>query len=88
VGGGKGGRKKSAGPQQPACGCGRVAVQRMPWKGNAAASATLLQHDPTPHITGSLYTVAALDGQTRTHLEECIRNVACDTANFCVMCVG
>ncbi|KAI8471818.1 MAG: hypothetical protein J3K34DRAFT_505539 [Monoraphidium minutum] len=40
------------------------------------------------HYLGSLYTVAALDGQTRTHLEECIRSVACDTANFCVMCVG
>ncbi|KIY93249.1 hypothetical protein MNEG_14713 [Monoraphidium neglectum] len=40
------------------------------------------------HYLGSLYTVAALDGQTRSHLEECIRGVACDTANFCVMCVG
>lgn len=40
------------------------------------------------HYLGSLYTVAALDGQTRGHLEEVIRGVACDTANFCVMCVG
>jgi phosphohistidine phosphatase SixA len=40
------------------------------------------------HFLGSLYTVAALDGQTRAHLEEVIRGVACDTANFCVMCVG
>lgn len=40
------------------------------------------------HYLGSLYTVAALDGQTRSHLEECIRSVACDTATFCVMCVG
>lgn len=39
-------------------------------------------------ITGSLYTVAALDGQTRGHLEECIRGVASDAAHRCVMCVG
>jgi hypothetical protein len=43
---------------------------------------------PRARDAGSLYTVAALDGQTRSHLEECIRGVACDTANFCVMCVG
>ena len=43
---------------------------------------------PPPPRAGSLYTVAALDGQTRGHLEEVIRGVANDTANFCVMCVG
>lgn len=37
---------------------------------------------------GSLYTVAALDGQTKHHLEETIRSMATDARNFCVMCVG
>jgi hypothetical protein len=37
---------------------------------------------------GSLYTVAALDGQTKHHLEETIRSMANDAQNFCVMCVG
>jgi hypothetical protein len=37
---------------------------------------------------GSLYTVAALDGQTKHHLEETIRSMASDAKNFCVMCVG
>lgn len=40
------------------------------------------------HFLGSLYTVAALDGQTKHHLEETIRSVACDAKNFCIMCVG
>jgi len=40
------------------------------------------------HFMGSLYTVAALDGQTKHHLEETIRSMACDARNFCVMCVG
>eukprot|EP00877_Chromochloris_zofingiensis_P009141 jgi/Chrzof1/4480/Cz14g14230.t1 len=40
------------------------------------------------HFLGSLYTVSALDGQTRTHLEECILSIASDTDNQCVMCVG
>jgi hypothetical protein len=40
------------------------------------------------HFLGSLYTVAALDGQTKHHLEETIRSVASDAAHFCVMCVG
>lgn len=40
------------------------------------------------HYLGSLYTVAALDGQTKHHLEETIRSVACDAKNFCIMCVG
>ncbi|KAF8062746.1 hypothetical protein HT031_004076 [Scenedesmus sp. PABB004] len=40
------------------------------------------------HYLGSLYTVAALDGQTKHHLEETIRAVACDAKTFCVMCVG
>lgn len=40
------------------------------------------------HFLGSLYTVAALDGQTKHHLEETVRSVACDTQHFCVMCVG
>jgi phosphohistidine phosphatase SixA len=40
------------------------------------------------HYLGSLYTVAALDGQTKQHIEETIRSVACDAKNFCIMCVG
>lgn len=40
------------------------------------------------HYMGSLYTVAALDGQTKTHLEETIRSLASDAKHFCVMCVG
>lgn len=40
------------------------------------------------HFLGSLYTVAALDGQTKHHLEETVRAVACDAQHFCVMCVG
>lgn len=40
------------------------------------------------HYLGSLYTVAALDGQTKHHLEETIRSMASDAQNFCVMCVG
>ncbi|KAF6259214.1 hypothetical protein COO60DRAFT_1029764 [Scenedesmus sp. NREL 46B-D3] len=52
----------------------------------AEAAAELGQVDA--HFLGSLYTVAALDGQTKHHLEETIRSVACDAANSCVMCVG
>lgn len=37
---------------------------------------------------GSLYTVAALDGQTKHHLEETIRSMASDAKNYCIMCVG
>lgn len=40
------------------------------------------------HFMGSLYTVAALDGQTKHHLEETIRSMATDAKHFCVMCVG
>lgn len=40
------------------------------------------------HYMGSLYTVAALDGQTKHHLEETIRSMATDAQHFCVMCVG
>lgn len=40
------------------------------------------------HYLGSLYTVAALDGQTKHHLEEVVRSMACDAKNFCIMCVG
>jgi phosphohistidine phosphatase len=39
------------------------------------------------HFLGSLYTVAALDGQTRAHLEECIAELA-DASDCCVMCIG
>jgi hypothetical protein len=35
-----------------------------------------------------LYTVAALDGQTRQHIEHCIRTHADDGAHEVVMCVG
>lgn len=35
------------------------------------------------HYLGSLYTVAALDGQTRQHIEECIRSLAGDAAHRC-----
>ena len=50
--------------------------------------ATASLADVDVHYLGSLYTIAALDGQTREKLEECIRNIACDKANRCVMCVG
>lgn len=36
---------------------------------------------------GSLYTVAALDGQTRSHLQECILDVV-NEAHHTVMCIG
>ncbi|WIA40996.1 hypothetical protein OEZ86_004638 [Tetradesmus obliquus] len=52
----------------------------------AEAASELSQVDA--HFLGSLYTVAALDGQTKHHLEETIRSVAVDAAHFCVMCVG
>eukprot|EP00879_Flechtneria_rotunda_P004186 GHRR01004434.1.p1 GENE.GHRR01004434.1~~GHRR01004434.1.p1 ORF type:complete len:228 (+),score=77.17 GHRR01004434.1:210-893(+) len=52
----------------------------------AEAAAELSQVDA--HYLGSLYTVAALDGQTKHHLEETIRSVACDFKNSCIMCVG
>lgn len=40
------------------------------------------------HFYGSLYTVAALDGQTREHLHECLLEVVDDDRNQVVMCVG
>lgn len=40
------------------------------------------------HLYGSLYTVAALDGQTRQHIEECILEVVDDKRNHCVAVVG
>lgn len=39
------------------------------------------------HYYGSLYTVAALDGQTRQHLQELISEVATDS-HTCILCVG
>eukprot|EP00195_Chlamydomonas_chlamydogama_P010681 CAMPEP_0202905084 /NCGR_PEP_ID=MMETSP1392-20130828/32444_1 /ASSEMBLY_ACC=CAM_ASM_000868 /TAXON_ID=225041 /ORGANISM="Chlamydomonas chlamydogama, Strain SAG 11-48b" /LENGTH=221 /DNA_ID=CAMNT_0049593019 /DNA_START=204 /DNA_END=869 /DNA_ORIENTATION=- len=44
--------------------------------------------DVDAHLYGSLYTVAALDGQTRQHIEECLLEVVDDAKNYCVMCVG
>jgi phosphohistidine phosphatase len=44
--------------------------------------------DVDAHFLGSLYTVAALDGQTRTYLDEVIRDLADDKTNYCVMCIG
>ncbi|KXZ51599.1 hypothetical protein GPECTOR_12g563 [Gonium pectorale] len=40
------------------------------------------------HYYGSLYTVAALDGQTREHIMECLLEVVDDVRNRVVMCVG
>ncbi|GFR52238.1 hypothetical protein Agub_g14772 [Astrephomene gubernaculifera] len=40
------------------------------------------------HFYGSLYTVAALDGQTREHIMECLLEVVDDVRNTVVMCVG
>ncbi|GLI59402.1 hypothetical protein VaNZ11_001284 [Volvox africanus] len=40
------------------------------------------------HYYGSLYTVAALDGQTREHIMECLLEVVDDVRNKVVMCVG
>lgn len=37
---------------------------------------------------GSLYTVAALDGQTRRHLQQCIIDAVKSSAATCVMCLG
>ncbi|KAG2488010.1 hypothetical protein HYH03_013447 [Edaphochlamys debaryana] len=44
--------------------------------------------DTDAHYYGSLYTVAALDGQTREHLTECLLEVADDRRTMCVMAVG
>lgn len=40
------------------------------------------------HYYGSLYTVAALDGQTKTHLLECLSEVVEDSSNSCVLLCG
>ncbi|GLC42653.1 hypothetical protein PLESTB_001124000 [Pleodorina starrii] len=40
------------------------------------------------HYYGSLYTVAALDGQTREHICDCLLEVIDDVRNKVVMCVG
>lgn len=40
------------------------------------------------HYYGSLYTVAALDGQTASHLTECLREVVDDARHHCVLVVG
>lgn len=40
------------------------------------------------HYYGSLYTVAALDGQTREHIADCLTEVLDDSKHFVVMCVG
>ncbi|KAF5832652.1 hypothetical protein DUNSADRAFT_11397 [Dunaliella salina] len=44
--------------------------------------------DVDTHLMGSLYTVAALDGQTRQHMQECMKEVVHDKSHFCVMLVG
>ncbi|KAG2433041.1 hypothetical protein HXX76_008768 [Chlamydomonas incerta] len=44
--------------------------------------------DVDAHYYGSLYTVAALDGQTRDHIVECLLEVCDDARNRVVMCVG
>ncbi|KAJ9518852.1 hypothetical protein QJQ45_026099, partial [Haematococcus lacustris] len=50
------------------------------------ASPALEQVDA--HYYGSLYTVAALDGQTQQHLSECLLEVVNSDKHSCVMCVG
>lgn len=40
------------------------------------------------HFYGSLYTVAALDGQTAEHIAECLVEVVDDAKTRVVMCVG
>lgn len=42
---------------------------------------------PTHKYFASLYTVAALDGQTRRHIAECITGAVAESV-ACVMCVG
>jgi len=54
---------------------------------NMAKSMTVLE-EIDAHYYGSLYTVAALDGQTRQHLQECLLEVVDDSKNLCVMLVG
>lgn len=44
--------------------------------------------DVDAHYYGSLYTVAALDGQTREHIMDCLLEVVDDVRNKVVMCVG
>ncbi|KAG2448681.1 hypothetical protein HYH02_006038 [Chlamydomonas schloesseri] len=44
--------------------------------------------DVDAHYYGSLYTVAALDGQTRDHILECLLEVCDDAKNRVIMCVG
>ncbi|KAG1655473.1 hypothetical protein FOA52_008667 [Chlamydomonas sp. UWO 241] len=44
--------------------------------------------DVDAHLYGSLYTVAALDGQMRQHIEECLLGVVSDDHNTCVAIVG
>lgn len=55
---------------------------------NEMAEAVSRLGEVDAHFLGSLYTVAALDGQTRTHLEECLTDVVDDARDFCVMCIG
>ncbi|MEW5302215.1 MAG: hypothetical protein WDW36_005018 [Sanguina aurantia] len=40
------------------------------------------------HFYGSLYTVGALDGQTKSHLLECLSEVVEDSKNSCVLLCG
>lgn len=53
---------------------------------NVHPACSYLQVDS--HYYGSLYTVAALDGQTREHICECLMEVADDSKTSCILCVG
>ncbi|GAX79009.1 hypothetical protein CEUSTIGMA_g6449.t1 [Chlamydomonas eustigma] len=44
--------------------------------------------DVDSHLYGSLYTVNALDGQTRQHIEECLLEVCDDERHRCACIVG
>eukprot|EP00891_Asterochloris_glomerata_P000341 jgi/Astpho2/341/e_gw1.00010.106.1_t len=40
------------------------------------------------HFRGSLYTIAALDGQTRRHLQDVITDACKSLGHDCIMCLG
>lgn len=40
------------------------------------------------HLRGDLYTIAALDGQTRQHLQDVITEETADSNATCVLCLG
>lgn len=54
----------------------------------AMADVTTVFSDVDVHYLGTLYTIAALDGMTKSHLSMRVREYARDDVNCTVMCVG